>query len=176
MTQIRLCFLHGLDSSPQGTKARLLKQHYPDCLIPELPPDIYARVQILERKVTEPMIFTGSSLGGLTGIMYAMQHPLMVKGMILLAPAVGSRDKSVLADKQTGFLGSLYIPETIPTAVLAGVKDELIPISAIRALVKRSPQPEQIQLHEVNDDHMLHNSLDLMLELIIQICKQVSKY
>jgi pimeloyl-ACP methyl ester carboxylesterase len=173
---MRLCFLHGLDSSPQGTKARLLKQHYPDCLIPELPPDIYVRVALVEKKVAEPMVFTGSSLGGLTAVMYAMRHPAMVKGMILLAPAVGSRDKSILADSVDGLLESLYIPETIPTAVIAGIKDELIPISSIRTLVRRSPQPEQIRVHEVFDDHSLHKSLDLMLETIDQIRKLASTY
>ena len=44
---MNLCFLHGLDSSPQGTKASLLRAYDPSCLIPNLPPDINERLKIL---------------------------------------------------------------------------------------------------------------------------------
>ena len=37
---MKLCFLHGLDSSPQGAKASFLKAYDPSCLIPNLPPDL----------------------------------------------------------------------------------------------------------------------------------------
>ena len=164
---MRLCFFHGLESSPNGTKSTLLRQHYPNCWIPELPPHIFKRIEIVETGMDEPMMVTGSSLGGLTAVMYAMKHPAMVKGMVLLAPAVGSIDGiSIMADKEEGLLESLFIPENIPTAIIAGTRDELIPLVAIRALVQRSPQPDRIKLYEVDDDHMLHESLDLMLETI----------
>ncbi len=170
--KMRLCFFHGLESSPKGTKSRLLRQHYPDCWIPELFPDIYNRIEIVEAGMEEPMVIAGSSLGGLTAIMYAMKRPEMVKGLVLLAPAVGSRDGiSIMADVEEGLLDSLYIPGNIPTAIIAGIRDELIPVTAIRALVQRSPQPEKIKLYEVDDDHMLHQSLDLMLKTISEILK-----
>ena len=169
---MRLCFFHGLDSSPMGTKSRLLRQHYPDCWIPELPPDIYRRVDIVEAGMEGPMVITGSSLGGLTAIMYAMRHPEMVKGLVLFAPAVGSKDGiSIVADEEKGLLNSLYIPKNIPTAIIAGIRDELIPVSAIRNLIQRSPEPEKIILHEVDDDHMLHQSLDLIIETIKEVQK-----
>jgi len=171
---MRLCFLHGLESSPQGTKARLLKRYDPECWIPSLPPDIHKRVEIVENEVKESMVFVGSSLGGLTTVMYAMSRPEMVKGLVLMAPAVGSRDRSILAEREEGLLESLYIPEGIPTVVIAGSRDELIPVSAIRDVIERSPQPAQIQLYEVDDDHSLHQHLDLMLESIDRIRKQVS--
>ena len=171
---MQLCFLHGLDSSPQGTKSRLLKQHYPNCLIPELPPDIVKRVEIVEHDVQKALVIIGSSLGGLTAIMYAMRHPHMVKGLVLLAPAVGSKDKSILTNQITGLLDSLYIPENIPISIIAGLRDDVIPIEAIRSLVHRSPHPERIKLNEVDDDHNLHQSLDLMLEVISQILREAS--
>jgi pimeloyl-ACP methyl ester carboxylesterase len=153
-----------------GTKSRLLRKHYPDCWIPELPPDIYRRIEIVEAEMAGPKVITGSSLGGLTGVMYAMKHPEMVGGLVLFAPAVGSRDGiSIMADEEKGLLNSLYIPKNIPTAIIAGIRDELIPVSAIRNLVQRSPEPEKIILHEVDDDHMLHQSLDLILETIKEV-------
>lgn len=166
---MRLCFLHGLDSSPQGTKSRLLKTHYPDCLIPSLPPDIFERVRIVEQKIREPMIVIGSSLGGLTALMAAIAHPDLIKALILLAPAVGCRDESIFSEDQKKTLQSTYIPAGIPTIIIAGIKDDVIPLASIRALVQRSPDPGQIQLHEVNDDHNLHQSLGLMLESIEKV-------
>ena len=172
---MRLCFFHGLESSPKGTKSRLLRQHYPGCWIPELSPDIYNRIDIVEAGMEEPMVVVGSSLGGLTAIMYAMKHPEMVKGLVLLAPAVGSRDGiNIMADMEEGLSDSLYIPGSIPTAIIAAIRDELIPVTAVRSLVQRSPQPEKIKLYEVDDDHMLHQSLDLMLITISEILNRSS--
>lgn len=166
---MRLCFLHGLDSSPQGTKARLIKTHYPDCLIPSLPPDIHERVRIVEQVLLEPTIVIGSSLGGLTALMFSMTHPELITALLLLAPAAGCRDESIFTKEQKLLLETLYVPASIPTVIIAGIRDEVIPLASIRALVQRSPDPGRIQLHEVDDDHNLHQSLGLMLDLIVQI-------
>ncbi|RJQ50026.1 MAG: alpha/beta hydrolase [Desulfobacteraceae bacterium] len=163
-----LCFLHGLESSPQGTKARLLRKHYPECWIPELPPDIFKRAEIVEKGTKTAMLIVGSSLGGLTAIMVAMRRPAMVSGMVLMAPAVGSFEGGILADA-AGLTESLYIPAGVPAVIVAGIRDELIPVSAVRSLVERSPDPKSIRLHEVDDDHMLHRSLSLMLKSIEQM-------
>jgi predicted esterase len=166
---MRLCFLHGLDSSPQGTKSRLLKTHYPDCLIPSLPTDIHARVRIVEQVLHARTIVIGSSLGGLTALMFAMTHPELIAALILLAPAVGCRDSGIFTEDQKLMLESLYVPAAIPTVIIAGIRDDVIPLASIRTLVQRSPDPSMIRLHEVDDDHNLHQSLDLMLESIKQL-------
>ena len=57
---MKLCFLHGLDSSPQGTKASLLRAYDSRCLIPNLPPDINERLKVLEHGLREPMLIVGS--------------------------------------------------------------------------------------------------------------------
>ncbi len=165
-----LCFFHGMDSSPYGTKARLLRKAYPDCWIPELSPDIYDRVAIAAKGITQPTVIVGSSLGGLTAVMFAMQYPKRVKGMVLMAPAVGCSDQSILAGHEA-LAASLYIPEGIPTVIVAGLRDELIPVSAIRSMVNRSPDKILIQVHEVDDDHMLHQSLDVMFASIDRMLK-----
>jgi len=170
---VPLCFLHGLDSSPRGTKARLLREYDPDIWIPALPPDISQRLRIAEEGISAPMLVVGSSLGGLTAILFGMRHPERVQAMVLMAPAVGSRDPSILADREAGLLQSLYIPQGIPTVIVAGLRDELIPVSAVRALIDRSPCPGEIHLHEVDDDHNLHHSLDLMLRSIDALKKGI---
>jgi pimeloyl-ACP methyl ester carboxylesterase len=164
-----LCFLHGLDSSPHGTKARLLRQHYPEIWIPDLPPDIYLRMEILEKEFPGPMTVIGSSLGGLSAVMYAMRHPEMVRGMVLMAPALGVREDLIFSPDDRRKLGTLFFPEGIPAVVIAGLKDTLIPLSSIAEAIKRSPDPERISLRVMDDDHNLHGSLDRMLEAVAEV-------
>ena len=170
----QLCFFHGLDSSPQGTKGTLLREHYPTCWIPELSSDVYQRLEFLEREMPAPMLVVGSSLGGLTAILHAMRHPEMFRGLVLLAPAVGAKDKEFFTAEQRQVLESLYIPRAIPAVVIAALRDELIPVAAIRRLIERSPDRERIELLEVDDDHNLHDSLGLMLEAVGQLKVEIS--
>jgi pimeloyl-ACP methyl ester carboxylesterase len=166
---MKLCFLHGLDSSPQGTKASFLRAYDPRCWIPNLPPDINERLKVLEHGLREPMLIVGSSLGGLTALMYAMSHPEMVHGLVLLAPAVGIKIEGLFTAEHKGIISSVYIPQGIPTKLIVGLRDEVIPLDSIRAMIERSPDPGNIQLLEVDDDHDLHQSLDLMLQSIERI-------
>lgn len=164
-----LCFLHGLDSSPQGTKARLIRNKYPNCLIPALPPDLTQRLRILEREITQPVWMVGSSLGGLTALMFADRFPGLVRAMVLTAPAVGCTDRCLFDRMQEAVMASVYIPAGIPAIILAGRRDDLIPLDAIRSMIRRSPPSELVRLIVVDDGHDLHGSLDLMLQLIEEI-------
>ena len=57
---------------------------------------------------------------------------------------------------------------------LTALRDELIPVTAIRRLIERSPDRGRIELHEVDDDHNLHESLGLMLAVIEQLKAEIS--
>jgi enterochelin esterase-like enzyme len=166
---MQLCFIHGLDSSPRGTKASLLKSYNPQFLIPDLPPQIQKRLSVVERLLDEPSLLVGSSLGGLTAILYAMRRPGMVEGMVLLAPAVGTGDVALFNEEEESVLSEVYIPGGIPTVIVAGLRDEVVPLSAIRAMIERSPERQNIRLIEVDDDHDLHQSLDIMIRSIEEI-------
>jgi pimeloyl-ACP methyl ester carboxylesterase len=170
---MKVCFLHGLDSSPTGTKATLLRKHVNGCWIPELPPGSAERIRLLEQEVCEPMLFVGSSLGGLTAILYAMRHPEKVLGLVLLAPAVGTLIPDLFTEEEKAMMASTVILPGIPATVIAGMRDEVVPLTAIQAFVDRSPDPERIRLAEVDDDHDLHHSLDRMLEAIEQIREEI---
>ncbi len=170
-----ICFFHGMDSSPQGTKSTLLRHHYPEIWIPALPPDVEERLDILDREMNRPMVVVGSSLGGLTTLLFAMRKPQWVEGMVLLAPAVGTNRPDLFDADQVKVLETVYIPKGIPTTVIAGIRDDVIPISAIRSMIARSPDPDRITVHEVDDDHNLHQSLDLMLRSIRKIFEKVSQ-
>jgi esterase/lipase len=161
-----LFFLHGMESSPQGTKAQLLKTHFPDCRIPTLPPDIRQRMEILRTAINTPAWIVGSSLGGLSALLFAMASPARVKEMVLLAPAVGCDDPTFFSVSEMALIHQTVIPAGIPCTIIAGKNDDLIPLSSIENLIHRSPDNDQIRLHIVADDHRLNHSLDLLLTCV----------
>ena len=158
-----LIFLHGMESSPMGTKARFIKGHYHNCLIPELPPDIHLRMSIIKELIVKPVRIVGSSLGGLSALMLAMSDPDLVEGMILIAPAVGFYDHTVFNETDKTIIRKTYIPENIPCTVMIGQRDDVIPQADIEAMVERSPSQDLIQTVYRDDDHAQNNSLDFLL-------------
>ena len=167
-----LYFFHGLESSPKGTKAQLIKKHFPECHIPELSPDIHERATVLERLITESSYLVGSSLGGLSALLFSMQHPELVKAMILLAPAVGAFDEHFFTQEDFELLKTTHIPEKIPTTVIAGQHDDVIPLKAIKEMMKRSPDKDNIDFMIWDDDHSLNGYPELLLEYIGKMLKK----
>lgn len=161
-----LYFLHGMESSPQGTKSQLLRLHYPNCIIPVLPPDISKRLDILKELIIDPSWIIGSSLGGLSALMFAMEKPELVRGMIILAPAVGFFDSDIFNEQEKQQINRTVIPAGILCTVIAGEDDDVIPLKEIKKMVARSSDHSQITLTIVKDGHSLNQSLDLLLELV----------
>lgn len=156
-------FQHGMESSPLGTKAQFIKQHYPECLIPELPPDIHKRMAIIEKLVQKPVRIVGSSLGGLSALLFAISNPGLVEGMILISPAVGFFDQSIFNDNDKAIIRGTYIPEKIPCTVMIGKRDDVIPQADIEAMIERSPDKSLIKTVYRDDDHAQNQSLDFLL-------------
>ena len=161
---VPVVFLHGLKGGPNGTKGVFLRKRFPYCLTPRLPENMHQRMAIVREIVKEPSWIVGSSLGGLNALFFAMQSPELVRGMVLIAPAVGFHDPSFCTPQQSEKIRSTYIPRGIPCNILAGKRDTLIPLSDIVNLVERSQDKRQIELLELDDDHSLNRSLDIMLE------------
>jgi esterase/lipase len=161
-----LYFLHGMESSPKGTKAQFLRNHFPHCRIPALPPDIQQRQKILRSTIDTPAWIVGSSLGGLSALMLAKASPTLVKGMTLLAPAVGCYDSRFFSPSELTVIEQTVIPAGIPCTIIAGKNDDLIPLSSIENLIRRSHANDRIQLLVVDDDHSLNRSLDLLLTCV----------
>ena len=164
-----LWFLHGLDSSPRGTKGRLLASRYPECIMPELPPDPAARLEVVERSVREPVVLIGTSLGGATALAYSMKHPDMVRGLVLMAPAVTFGERGESGSPWGDRPRRAYVPAGIPAVVIGGRRDTLVPPALLRALRERSPEPWNILVLEVDDDHDLHEHLELMIDAVERV-------
>ena len=83
-------FLHGLDSSSKGTKARWFKKHFPGMVIPDFTGSLNDRMKTLSETLAgqNDLVIVGSSFGGLMATMYTQQNQALVKKLILLAPAL----------------------------------------------------------------------------------------
>jgi Predicted hydrolases or acyltransferases (alpha/beta hydrolase superfamily) len=112
-----LFFLHGLNGSSKGTKSQFLKQYFPDCIIPDFGEDMRERINQLTPLVTSPAWLVGSSLGGLQALFFANHFPELVRGMVLMAPAVGFFDDSWCSAADLQKIKSLVIPENIPCTI-----------------------------------------------------------
>ncbi len=140
-------FLHGLDSSSQGTKGLFFTTHFPHVVKPDFSGDLEERLLRLEKICTQKnnLTFIGSSFGGLMATRFAIKYRQRVNQLILLAPALNYEDYSV--------------PEvmlTIPTILIIGQHDTMTPPDLVIPLAEKTFSNLEISIKD--DDHMLHNS------------------
>ena len=90
MPPIVRVFIHGLESSTQGTKGVYFKQHYPDMIVEDYPGTFRERMEKLTAllKDRDNLIVVGSSYGGLMAAVYACENEKRMRKLILLAPAL----------------------------------------------------------------------------------------
>lgn len=105
-------------------------------------------------------------MGGLQALFFANYYPDLVKGMVLIAPAVGFFDDTFCSASDLEKIKSLVIPENIPCTILAGIDDTVIPMDDIQALIDRSPKSPLSKLLKLKDDHQMNQSLEILLEEI----------
>lgn len=145
-------FIHGLESSNQGTKSVFFRRRYPDMLIPNFSGPLEDRMHklsgLLEGK--ENLRLVGSSFGGLMAALYAMEHEPHVERLILLAPAV-----NLVAF--TPYRGRTL---SLPVWIYHGRNDEVIPIDDVRSTARDAFS--NLYFHEVEDDHSLHRTFKTM--------------
>jgi pimeloyl-ACP methyl ester carboxylesterase len=141
-------FLHGLDSSSQGTKAVFFRERYPDMLIPDFSGPLEERMQKLDGILSgrTGLRIVGSSFGGLMAAIFAMQDESRVERMVLLAPAINLLGTSGYPER----------PVSVPVRVFHGTHDEVIPLREVRAVARRIFP--HLTFRQVEDDHNLHKT------------------
>ena len=141
-------FLHGLESSNQGTKAIFFRERYPDMVTPHFKGDLQERMGTLNRLTAgkKNLRIVGSSFGGLMGTIFTMQNEHLVDRLILLAPAINFLDQSGYQEKRL----------TLPVWVYHGTDDAVIPLKDIAPLAER--YFTQLTFKTVHDDHFLHKT------------------
>lgn len=141
-------FIHGLESSNQGTKAVFFREKFPDMLTPNFPGSLEERMRSLEAVLAgrDGIGIVGSSFGGLMATLYAMENQRRLERLILLAPAIHLMESSEYPIHD--------IP--VPTWVYHGRQDEVIPLEAVERVAKKIFK--DLRLHTVDDDHYLHRT------------------
>ena len=145
-----ILFIHGSDSSSQTRKAAILRGIFPGMRVPDFSGDLPKRMEQLEKILGAETGWRliGSSLGGLMAALFATQHPEQVYKMVLLAPAL----------TLPGFTRSLPSPISIPTVIIQGTRDEIIPLEPTRNLAEKVFT--NLTYLVVDDDHRLHKTAE----------------
>jgi pimeloyl-ACP methyl ester carboxylesterase len=148
----RIIFLHGLDSNSQTHKAAAIRAIYPSLITPDFTGSLEERMNQLYPILGDASNWTliGSSYGGLMAALFATQHPDQVRKLILLAPAL------MLPE----FAESLPKPITVPTVIVHGFQDTVVPLNQITPLAEKVFQ--YLTYHIVDDDHRLHQTADAL--------------
>jgi predicted esterase len=145
-------FIHGLESSSQGTKGMFFRARFPDMVMEDYSGLFHQRMEQLETFLAgrNNLILVGSSFGGLMAASYASLHEECVKKLVLLAPALHL---------------DVFIPYAnrkllIPVDIFHGLRDDVVPLAAVRKI------SEQVYTNctftVLEDDHSLHDTFPLL--------------
>ncbi|MHB8137191.1 MAG: alpha/beta hydrolase [Smithellaceae bacterium] len=142
-----LVFIHGLESTSQGTKAQYFRKQFPQMIIEDYTGDFEARMQKLKRILNglDNLILVGSSFGGLMAAWFALDNEPRVKKLILLAPAL------ILENFENAHPQKLQIP----VIIYHGTKDDVVNPYAVKKIAEKTFG--NLEHHLVDDDHPLNN-------------------
>lgn len=148
----RILFIHGSESSSQTHKACILRGLFPGLLTPDFTDDNQERLAQLHTLLGDTTGWTliGSSLGGLTAVLFAAQFPGQVRKLVLLAPALA------LPEFQSHHSTRI----SIPTVIIHGTKDEVVPLASVRSIAEQVFP--NLTYHLVEDDHRLHRTAETL--------------
>lgn len=144
-------FLHGLDSSGQGTKGRFFAENFPHIHCPDFHGTLADRLHQLTDLCQDlsNLTLVGSSFGGLMATCYATNFPEKVARLILLAPALNYGEYRPPREKLSA-----------PVLLVIGNNDTVTPPAKVVPLAEQTFADLEIRL--VDDDHMLHTAFPVM--------------
>ena len=144
---IKVQFVHGLEGSPRGTKARVLAEHF-EAQTPAMDTSDFegcVGVQAARLEAFKPDVLVGSSFGGAV-VVALLQRGLWRGPTLLLAQAA----------ERLGLEPAL--PEGVPIWIVHGLRDDLVDPEDSRRLAA-SRAGEGVRLLLVDDDHSLSASV-----------------
>jgi predicted esterase len=145
-------FIHGLDSSSQGTKGMYFRNKFPAMLIDDFSGPLEQRMSKLNTvlREREDIILVGSSYGGLMASIYGLNHEEKVKKLILLAPALHVPEFNSFLGKKTN----------IPVTICHGIHDDVVPLDSVHKIALSIF--DNLHHFSVKDDHSLHETFESM--------------
>lgn len=144
----KIIFLHGLDSSSLGTKARFFKDKFPETIVPDFSGSLKNRMNALDLLLhkQDNLTLVGSSFGGLMASIFAIEHPHAVKKVILLAPALNFPEFQDYSSKKTA----------VPAWLFIGSDDTVTPPIPVQKAAKAAFT--HLTIVPLTDDHLLHKT------------------
>lgn len=151
MTTIRVHFIHGLEGSPSGGKARFLARHF-DAATPAMDTSdfegcVALHASLLSEGGAPPHVLVGSSFGG------AVAAALLQRGR-WAGPTL------LLAQAALLYGLPAALPPGVPVWLVHGSRDDVVPPEHSRRLAAAAGDPARVRLIEVDDDHSLHDSVE----------------
>jgi pimeloyl-ACP methyl ester carboxylesterase len=152
MNLSRILFIHGSDSTGRTYKAEVLRKIFPKLHSPDFTGPLAVRIAQMESILEDQTDWTliGSSLGGLMAALFATRHPGQVRKLVLLAPALNLSE----------FSRHLPKPVDIPTILIIGKNDDVIPVERVEQLARQIFRG--LTYLSVDDDHRLHHTADIL--------------
>jgi len=158
----KLVFIHGLESTAQGTKGQFFRQLFPQMIIEDYTGDFATRMHKLNGLLPDKtdLILVGSSYGGLMATQYAIENEYRVKKMILLAPALNLSELRPPAQPKL----------QMPVIIYHGTDDNIVDPYAVKTTARK--YFNNLEHNFVDDDHSLHKTFPLInwKELLIEDC------
>lgn len=144
-----ILFFHGLESGPHGRKYHALSKHFdvesPDFQGMDLEERLAKATALTDG--ARDLIVVGSSFGGLLAALMYVRFPERFFGYVLAAPALHYLTPEELP----------RMPENV--AVVHARQDDVVPIGPVRDLCAQ----HGVRIIEVDDDHSLSHSADILI-------------
>ena len=150
-TQSIPLFLHGLDSSIEGTKAQWFRRHFPGVRLQNYTGELDERLAQLEAQVAglERLVLVGASFGGLMAACFALRSPERCRRLVLLAPALNFTEYRPPA-----------VPLALPVLLVIGQHDTVCPPDLVLPLARATFSNLEVRIED--DDHMLHRTFPVL--------------
>ena len=141
-------FIHGLESSSQGTKGKFFREKYQDMIIEDFRGSLEERMKKLNKILLDKrdLILIGSSFGGLMAAIFACNNEDKVKKLILLAPALNLKEFESYLEKRIN----------ISVVIYHGKNDNVVPVAPVRKIARKIFT--NIIYNVVDDDHPLRKT------------------
>lgn len=140
-----LVFIHGLESTSQGTKGQYFRKLFPQMIIEDYAGDLETRMLTLNTRLhgKNDLILVGSSYGGLMAARFALDHEPQVRKLILLAPALNIE----------GFENAVKRKLHVPVVLYHGTRDDVVDPCSVKKIAEKTFT--RLEHHFVDDDHPL---------------------
>ena len=170
----KLYYIHGYQSSPEGTKGVLFQKelHAHPIKYRDVPPEELVIKDCLTRisdiiSDQDDVVLIGSSLGGFLTAVTAINH-VNISRIILLNPAIipPETDIQKISSMPQDILKDMVYPQLFrkqfpgEVIIFRGTKDELIPDEWVLEYAKS----QEATVHFIADDHRLNNSLTILVD------------